>query len=239
MKNLLFPLVVALLMGGCGGLDDSQGNLEEESFNPSLMIKCVACEQGISKQAKACPGCGHPNPAFIAAEKEAVKLAEEQILKGQGGSEALAKILKAKENGTTKLYLDGNGISDLTPLSGLTELVALSLHDNQINDLGPLAELTNLKELQLYGNQIKDLTPLAGLTNLKMLFLSKNHIMDVTPLAGLTNLEELNLGKNQIIAVTPLAGLTNLNELRLDGNVTTVAQKAMLRKALPKCKITF
>jgi Leucine-rich repeat (LRR) protein len=239
MKNLLFPLVVALLMGGCGGSDDSQGNLEEESFNPSLMTKCVACEKGISKQAKACPGCGHPNPAFIAAEKEAVKLEEEQVLQGQGGPEVLAKINKAKESGTTKLYLHGNEISDLTPLSGLTDLTTLSLHDNQITDLSPLAQLTNLTELQLYGNQVKDLAPLAGLTNLKMLFLSKNRIMDVTPLAGLTKLEELNLGKNNIIAVTPLAKLSKLNELRLEGNITSDAQRAMLQKVLPKCKITF
>ena len=239
MKMKLLLLCVALLMGGCGGSGDSQGRVEGKSFNSALIMKCGACERNISKQANVCPGCGHPNAAFIAAQREAVKLAGEKVLQRQGGAETLAKISKAKENGTTKLYLDESGISDLTPLSGLTDLTALSLHDNQISDLGPLAQLTNLKELQLYGNQIKNLTPLAGLKNLEMLFISKNQIMDVTPLAGLTNLEELNLGDNKIIAVTPLAKLTNLNELRLEGNVTSDAQKAMLQKALPKCKITF
>ena len=69
MKNLLLPLVVALLMAGCGGSGDSQGNLEDDTFHSALMMKCGACEKGISKQAKVCPGCGHPNSFLIAAEK--------------------------------------------------------------------------------------------------------------------------------------------------------------------------
>ena len=239
MKKLVIALVIALLAMGCGSSDSPQERGEQDSFNESLMTNCEACRKGISKQAESCPACGHPNPIFIAAEKKAEELAEEETLKAQGGDEALVKIRKAIEDGRTKLYLDGKQISDLTPLRGLTNLTALCLQNNQISDLTPLAGLTNLIELQLYGNQISDLTPLAGLKNLEMLFLSKNRIIDVTPLAELTKLEELSLGKNQIIAVTPLTRLANLTNLSLDGNTTTDDQKAVLRQALPKCKISF
>ena len=70
--------------------------------------------------------------------------------------------------------------------------------------------------------------------------LSRNLIKDVTPLAGLTKLELLWLHDcNQITDLTPLAGLTKLIRLNLDGNPIPDDQKAMLRKALPNCKIYF
>lgn len=240
MKLLYLGTLVALsLFSGCGSGDRQEGRREEGSGDSTLMTKCEACGNGISKQAKGCPRCGHPNPELLEAQKNAVQLAEEDAAMAKGGQDTLVKIRKAKDDGDTKLYLYGNQIRDLTPLADLTQLRLLSLYGNEITDLTPLAGLTNLTELQLYENQIKNLTSLAELKNLEKLFLSKNKIIDVSPLASLTKLEELNLGKNQIIAVTPLAGLTNLTELSLEGNITTDAQKAVLRKALPNCKISF
>ena len=240
MKLLYLGMLVALsLFSGCGSGDRQEVGREEESGDQSLMTKCEACGKGISKQAKGCPHCGHPNPDFLEAQKNAMQLAEEDATMAKGGQDTLAKIRKAKDDGDTKLYLYGNQIRDLTPLADLTQLTLLSLYDNEITDLTPLAGLTNLTELQLYGNQIKDLTSLAELKNLEKLFLSKNQIFDVTPLKGLTKLEELNLGKNQIIAISPLASLTNLTELSLEGNITTKDQRTLLRNALPNCKISF
>ena len=69
--------------------------------------------------------------------------------------------------------------------------------------------------------------------------LSRNQIKDVTPLAGLTKLELLWLHDNQITDLSPLAGLTKLIRLNLDGNPIPDDQKAMLKKALPNCKIIF
>ena len=54
------------------------------------------------------------------------------------------------------LYLGGNKIVDLSPLSGMTNLTWLYLGGNQISDLNPLAGLTNLTTLDLAGNQISD-----------------------------------------------------------------------------------
>lgn len=240
MKSPHLGLLVALsLLSGCGNGDHQEVGKEEESGDPTLMTKCEACGKGISKQAKGCPRCGHPNPIYIETKKQAMKLDAEDIVRAQGGPKALAKIRKAKEDGETIIYIHSSQIRDLSHLADSTQLTLLSLYDNEITDLTPLAGLTELTELQLYGNQIKDLTSLAELKNLEKLFLSKNQIFDVTPLKGLTKLEELNLGKNQIIAISPLASLTNLTELSLEGNITTEDQKTLLRNALPNCKISF
>jgi internalin A len=52
------------------------------------------------------------------------------------------------------LYLQGDRISDVKPLAGLTNLPILSLNRNQIGDVKPLAGLTNLTELHLEHNPI-------------------------------------------------------------------------------------
>ncbi len=54
----------------------------------------------------------------------------------------------------TRLDLDGNQISDVKPLAGLTKLTRLYLAENQISDLKPLAGLTKLTDLTLDENRI-------------------------------------------------------------------------------------
>lgn len=118
----------------------------------------------------------------------------------------------------TRLYLDKNPISNLTPLAGLKNLTTLSLYECQITYIMPLAGLTNLETLLISNNQISDITPLRGLKKLETLYLHDNQISDITPLSGLTGLGELNLDFNWIDDITPLSGLTDLYILSLDGN---------------------
>ena len=110
------------------------------------------------------------------------------------------------------LNLGGNQISDLKPLSNLTNLTHLSLYDNkQIYDLRPLSNLTNLARLSLYYNQISDLTPLSKLANLEWLELSGNQISDLKPLKNLTKLKYLGLKENKIEDWSPVAHIPNVN----------------------------
>ncbi|MFP4122225.1 leucine-rich repeat domain-containing protein [Coleofasciculus sp.] len=118
----------------------------------------------------------------------------------------------------TELFLYDNKITDVSPLSGLTNLTVLYLHYNQITDVSALSGLTNLRRLNLSSNQITDISPLSGLTNLTGLDLSSNKIIDITPLSGLTNLRRLGLIQNQITDVRSLSGLTNLTLLDLRDN---------------------
>lgn len=67
------------------------------------------------------------------------------------------------------LSLEGNDLSDISPLAGLGGLVTLNLRDNQIRDLSPLADLGNLHALYLDDNPLEDLSPLYGLKELTLL----------------------------------------------------------------------
>lgn len=139
-----------------------------------------------------------------------------------------------------RLYLTGNPIHDIFPLSGLTRLLVLELSYTQVSDISALrslrgllaltitfaqvsdisalAELTNLRELYLFQNKIGDISPLAGLRNLAVLLLDHNQISDISPLASLTRLTELTLGINQISNVSALSQLANLTTLDLPKN---------------------
>ena len=121
-------------------------------------------------------------------------------------------------------FVDGTGIgnsneiSDLSPLSGLTNLIHLHLGRTLISDLSPLSNLTNLSQLNLFGNVISDVSALSDLTNLTSLTLFDNVISDVSALSGLTNLTYLGLSSNLISDVSVLSNLTNLTSLTLSNN---------------------
>ena len=87
--------------------------------------------------------------------------------------------------------VDGNLLSHLTPLAGLTTLNHLVISSDALSDLKPLAGLTELTSLELYGDSLSDLKPLAGLTELTSLELCGDSLSDLKPLAGLTELTRL------------------------------------------------
>ncbi|GET42370.1 leucine-rich repeat domain-containing protein [Microseira wollei] len=122
----------------------------------------------------------------------------------------------------TELRISGyDSISDIRPLSTLTNLTKLSISSytsGVISDIRPLSTLTNLTELQISNSQISDLSPLSTLTNLTFLNLYVNPISDLRPLSGLTNLTCLNLGHGRISDLSPLSTLTNLTRLCICDN---------------------
>ena len=125
-----------------------------------------------------------------------------------------------------ELHLSQNPITDLRPLSNLTQLVGLHLWHVPVRptdlDLRPLANLINLEMLSLEGNYISDIRPLMGLKKLRRLHLSNNQIEDVSPLVGLTELWQLWLERNPIRDLTPLSGL-NLTDLNISNNPMKVS----------------
>lgn len=140
----------------------------------------------------------------------------------------------------TEIDLTGAGISDLSPLSAMTELRTLKLGNNKISDFSGIARLAglttlelganaitdikpldvmgNLTTLGLSGNKIVDISRLAGLTQLTSLYLTSNKINDFSALSGLTNLQNLLLGETHIAELSPLSGLVNLTTLMLEDN---------------------
>ena len=111
----------------------------------------------------------------------------------------------------TFALLEGNPISDVSPLADLVQLRILNMAGCQISDIRPLANLMCLESLHLHSNQIEDLTPLANLTKLTDLWLVDNHIADARPLEKLTLLEELRIHRNLIVDYSPLRTLSLVN----------------------------
>jgi len=100
-------------------------------------------------------------------------------------------------------------ISDISALSGLTQLTYLSLANcSFLTDLNPLARLTRLTFVDLQGcRNLTDLTPLAGLTRLKTLHLENClYLMREDKLAALSGLRELR----ELDYVPPHLGLSIL-----------------------------
>ena len=113
--------------------------------------------------------------------------------------------------------VNSNGISDLSPLSGLVKLTELNLFRNTIADLSPLSNLTELRVLDLSGNSyISDLSPLSGLTELGGLAVNNNAVSDLSPLSGLPRLKRVHGRDCDVSDLSPLvenAGLRGENSL--------------------------
>jgi internalin A len=92
------------------------------------------------------------------------------------------------------LYMNSNGITDISALSGMTEMRDLKLFGNNITDISALSDMTMMEDLWLQGNQITDISALSGMTaGLYRLYLDENRITDVKPIAGMTKLTSLKL----------------------------------------------
>ncbi|MBD3240592.1 MAG: protein kinase [Chitinivibrionales bacterium] len=111
------------------------------------------------------------------------------------------------------LSLEGTGVSDISPLKGLS-LRALDLRSNEISDLSPLRGMP-LRLLLITANPVSDLSPLRGMP-LTTLDAEDCRITDIGPLAGLP-LKSLGLSDNDIEDIRPLAGAP-VSRLRLQGN---------------------
>ncbi len=115
------------------------------------------------------------------------------------------------------LFLHHNPISDLSPVRGLTNLTDLMLHDTLVSDISPVRGLTNLTILHFHGTEVTDLSPISGLINLRNLAFSDPDLSDISPVAGLINLETIFSWNHSISDLSALSGLTKLRTIDLCG----------------------
>lgn len=118
------------------------------------------------------------------------------------------------------LGLESAGVTSLTGIGALKNLIVLDLFDNELEDhnLHHLSVLTQLESLDLSRNQISDLTALQNLTRLQTLYLSENQISNLTPLENLIDLRRLTIANNQVSDIRVLANMPDLTMLYLSQN---------------------
>jgi Leucine-rich repeat (LRR) protein len=104
------------------------------------------------------------------------------------------------------------GITDLTPLSGLTVLTVLWLEGNLFTDISPLSTLTTLEEIFLFTTPITDISALQNLTALtNVQLMDVGGLSDIQPLidnAGLGAGDTVNL--ENVSPSLPCADVTAL-----------------------------
>ena len=105
-------------------------------------------------------------------------------------------------------------MSDLSPLSGMTELQVLDLGENPVRSVQVLSELHQLREVTLEATGITSVEVFAG-SELQSLNVRTTWVNDYTPLEICPNLTQLITGSMPEGAAETLAGLTNLEQLRL------------------------
>jgi len=111
---------------------------------------------------------------------------------------------------------------EIEQLRYMIALISLNLEGNLITDLSPIAGLTNLEVLYLFGNpELSDIAPLSGLS-LVELDLGYLQLTDLSPLANMTSLEMLLLdGNPELSDISYLADLINLIFVDLTGTAVT------------------
>jgi len=138
------------------------------------------------------------------------------------------------------LRLDGNEITDLTPLTNCTKLKRFTADRNRITSLAPLASCTELDMVSANGNRIETLAGITNWTNLTYLDLSYNNIPSIAesdaPVFRENANVTLNLAHNRIESAVlrdgqfysnlflhnnPIADLSGLTELDGDNLYVT------------------
>ena len=118
-----------------------------------------------------------------------------------------------------ELYLNDN---NLTSISGLSDknlpLKILHLENNSISDISPISGFTNLEELVLFNNEIVDITEISGMTSLVEINLSDNLIVDFEGLLQIPNIEFVNLSNNEVEVIPDITQWSNIISINLDSN---------------------
>jgi Leucine-rich repeat (LRR) protein len=155
---------------------------------------------------------------------------------------------------TERIDLKGNqDITDLTPVSKLSNLKSVDISNTKIADLMPLRSLLSLEsvkfsntpvesitplryaihinELDGEGSRIADLSDAINFTALQTLNIRQTYVSDLTLLADLSTIEDLNISKLSVSDLSPLQSMTNLKFLKLaDTRVMNISALSSLTK---------
>ncbi|MBO5747295.1 MAG: leucine-rich repeat domain-containing protein [Clostridia bacterium] len=131
-------------------------------------------------------------------------------------------VLSASCEHLRSVVLSGNGIKDISALSGCAVLSELRADENGFSDISVLSSMPELKSLSLADNNIVDITPISNCQRLIHIDLSGNAIERVVSLPAFSEAQygvTLDISDNQITELK----LPNVkyNELLLYGNKLT------------------
>lgn len=140
------------------------------------------------------------------------------------------KVLYDQEDATGEMTrrTDDNGIphgsiTDLSDLRLLPNLEVLRLEGQQITDISPIFELKKIHTLALCCNPIESLEGIEALENLESLDVTSTKIRDLSPLRNCTKLSFFQEDCTDLTSLAGLEGLPNLTSIHVNNTrVVTV-----------------
>ena len=155
----------------------------------------------------------HANPSYI-TESEAANISFILCNRYVSNLTGLEKF-----TGLQQMNLISGNYTDITPISGLTNLETLAFIANQdLTDLSPLAEMSSLRNIILTQTGNTDVNFLSGLTGLTGISLIYSPVTDIAPLMALPNLTQISLIDTKLSDPTQLFAFQQLKVLALDLN---------------------
>ena len=106
-----------------------------------------------------------------------------------------------------------SSLTDITPLSKMTNLETAILNGTMVTDLMPLSKLTNLTEINFMHGPVTDLTPLHGLKNLKTLYVTYTPVSLKQIKALRAALPELRMFYNANLDNNNLLGMLGISDV--------------------------
>ena len=130
-----------------------------------------------------------------------------------------------------------NPVVSLDGIEYFVNLKTVAISDSYISDLSPLSKLTELESIDFYNaSQLTTLPDLSACKKLKNISINDSLITDIAPLARIENLEELTLVENYIKSIAPLKDNHTLKRLCIDNSCIsdweTIEDNETLTKAL-------
>ncbi|WP_239257341.1 MucBP domain-containing protein [Listeria ilorinensis] len=121
--------------------------------------------------------------------------------------------------------IQGNSISDLSPLANLTKLTYLEMsgYGPNLTDISPLSGLVNLETLNMFDNKIVDISAVENMTHLRLLQMDHNDIQIVPDMSKLTSLtciklnDSPNLGNDAVEKIGQAVNLTDITLGKANG----------------------
>lgn len=110
----------------------------------------------------------------------------------------------------TELILCNQHIIDISPLRK-SKIKKLFLHGNNISDISPLSECHYLEKLIISNNSISDFSPLINCGSLVFLNIGANSINDLKDIADIKSLRELSI--HDCSGLTDYSALNEMNKL--------------------------
>mgnify|MGYP003289685856 CR=1 FL=1 len=124
------------------------------------------------------------------------------------------------------LNCSGTNVSDITPIRNLNGIIELNISGTKITDISNLKYANVVQNFNADSTQIKDISIIGYYEDLINLSVSNTNVSDISSLSGCENLTTLNLSKTLVNEIASISNLSKLHDLDISntyvGNLDSI-----------------